>query len=99
MLQYTLRRLISTIPVLLGISLVLFFMLRALPGDPAQVIAGELATEAGVQEIRHQLGLDRPVHVQYGIFLVRLAVIFRLKRNLSRSQQVVGKTLNNKPLS
>jgi peptide/nickel transport system permease protein/oligopeptide transport system permease protein len=73
MLQYTLRRLLSTIPVLFGISLVLFFMLRALPGDPAQVIAGELATEVVVEEIRHQLGLDRPVPVQYGIFLGRLA--------------------------
>jgi peptide/nickel transport system permease protein/oligopeptide transport system permease protein len=72
MFQYIIRRLISTIPVLFGISLMLFFLLRALPGDPAQVIAGELATEKEVELIRNQLGLDRPVYVQYAKFLVRI---------------------------
>jgi peptide/nickel transport system permease protein len=72
MLQYTFKRLLSTIPVLLGISVMLFFMLRALPGDPAQVIAGDLATQKEVELIRHQLGLDRPTHIQYGHFLWRL---------------------------
>ena len=73
MFQYIIRRLISTIPVLFGISLMLFFLLRALPGDPAQVIAGELATQKEVELIRHQLGLDQPVYVQYANFLLRLA--------------------------
>ncbi|MEN8245950.1 MAG: ABC transporter permease [Thermodesulfobacteriota bacterium] len=72
MFQYTIRRLISTIPVLFGISLMLFFLLRALPGDPAQVIAGELATQQEVELIRQQLGLDEPVYVQYAKFLGRL---------------------------
>lgn len=72
MFQYIIRRLISTIPVLFGISLMLFFLLRALPGDPAQVIAGELATQQEVERIRTQLGLDQPVYVQYAKFLFRL---------------------------
>ena len=72
MLLYILRRLISIIPVLFGISLILFFLLRALPGDPAQVIAGELATQQEVKLIRQQLGLDEPVYVQYAKFLTRL---------------------------
>lgn len=72
MFQYIIRRLISTIPVLFGISLMLFFLLRALPGDPAQVIAGELATQKEVELIRHQLGLDEPVYVQYAKFLSRI---------------------------
>ena len=72
MFQYTVKRLLSTIPVLLGISVMLFFMLRALPGDPAQVIAGDMATQKEVELIRHQLGLDRPTHIQYGHFLWRL---------------------------
>jgi peptide/nickel transport system permease protein len=72
MLLYIIRRLISTIPVLFGISLMLFFLLRALPGDPAQVIAGELATQKEVELIRQQLGLDEPVYVQYAKFLSRL---------------------------
>ena len=73
MLQYVIKRLLSIIPVLIGISLLLFFMLRMLPGDPAQVLAGQMATPEEVDLIRHQLGLDRPVHVQYAFFLGRLA--------------------------
>ncbi len=80
MLQYVIKRLLSTIPVLLGISLLLFFMLRALPGDPAQVLAGQMATPEDIELIRHQLGLDRPVYVQYAFFLGRLA-----KLDLGRS--------------
>jgi len=73
MLQYVIKRLLSTIPVLIGISLLLFFMLRMLPGDPAQVLAGEMASPEDIRLIRHQLGLDRPMHVQYAFFLSRLA--------------------------
>jgi peptide/nickel transport system permease protein/oligopeptide transport system permease protein len=73
MLQYVIKRLLSIIPVLIGISLLLFFMLRMLPGDPAQVLAGLMATPDEVELIRHQLGLDRPIHVQYVFFLGRLA--------------------------
>jgi peptide/nickel transport system permease protein len=73
MLQYVIKRLLSTIPVLIGISILLFFMLRMLPGDPAQVLAGQMATPEEVDLIRHQLGLDRPIYVQYGLFLSRIA--------------------------
>jgi len=73
MLQYVIKRLVSTIPVLIGISLLLFFMLRMLPGDPAQVLAGQMATPEEVENIRRQLGLDRPIHVQYAVFFGRLA--------------------------
>ena len=60
MFQYVLKRLLSIVPVLVGISLIVFFLLRALPGDPAQLIAGEMATQEAVESIRAQLGLDRP---------------------------------------
>ena len=73
MFQYILKRLLSTLPVLLGISLLLFFMLRMLPGDPAQVLAGQMASQEDIKNIRQQLGLDKPIFVQYGIFLSRLA--------------------------
>ncbi len=73
MLNYLIKRLISTIPVLLGISLLLFFMLRMLPGDPAQVLAGQMATPQEIENIRKQLGLDRPVFEQYANYLIRLA--------------------------
>lgn len=72
MYQYIIKRLLYMIPVLLGITLILFIMLRALPGDPAQTIAGEMATQEEVENIRHQLGLDRPAYIQYAKFLGRL---------------------------
>lgn len=87
MLQYVIKRLLSTIPVLLGISLLLFFMLRMLPGDPAQVLAGQMATQEDIKLIRHQLGLDRPIHVQYAFFLSHL-VRFDLGRS-ARTQNPV----------
>jgi peptide/nickel transport system permease protein len=73
MLNYLIKRLLSTIPVLLGISLLLFFMLRLLPGDPAQVLAGQMATPQEIENIRRQLGLDRPIYEQYVTYLSRLA--------------------------
>ncbi len=80
MLQYLFKRLLSIIPVLIGMSLLLFFMLRSLPGDPAQVLAGQMASQEDIQLIRVQLGLDKPVYVQYGKFVINL-----LKLDLGRS--------------
>ncbi len=80
MFHYIVKRLVSTLPVLLGISFLLFFMLRALPGDPAQVLAGQMATDEDIEIMRHQLGLDKPVYIQYGLFLARLS-----KLDLGRS--------------
>jgi peptide/nickel transport system permease protein len=73
LLSYLIKRLFSTIPVLIGISLLLFFMLRMLPGDPAQVLAGQMATPDEIENIRQQLGLDRPIYEQYAAYLGRLA--------------------------
>ena len=80
MTNYVIKRLLSTIPVLIGISLLLFVMLRMLPGDPAQVLAGQMASPADIEIIRHQLGLDKPIYVQYASFLSRL-VRFDLGRS------------------
>ena len=57
------------IPVLLGVSIVVFFMLRAIPGDPAQIMLGQQSTQEQVQQIRENMGLDKPIFVQYGLFL------------------------------
>ena len=70
--NYLIKRLLSTIPVLIGISLLLFFMLRMLPGDPAQVLAGQMATPEEIENIRHQLGLDRPIYEQYAVYMSHL---------------------------
>jgi ABC-type dipeptide/oligopeptide/nickel transport system permease component len=70
--RYLAQRVLASAITLLGVSFIVFLMVRLLPGDPARVIAGLLATEEDVTRIRVQLGLDRPLHVQYGIFLGRL---------------------------
>ena len=57
------------IPVLLGVSIVVFFMVRAIPGDPAQIMLGQQATQEQVEALRERMGLDKPVVVQYGLFL------------------------------
>lgn len=73
MLHMLLRRALRTIPVLLGISALVFFSLRLVPGDPALIYAGDQAPGELVEKIRADLGLDRPLPAQYAIFLQRAA--------------------------
>jgi ABC-type dipeptide/oligopeptide/nickel transport system permease component len=61
------------IPVLLGITVIVFFLLRLIPGDPALQILGDRYTPAAGAELRHSLGLDRPVWDQYGLFVKHLS--------------------------
>ncbi|MBT3177613.1 MAG: ABC transporter permease [Desulfobacula sp.] len=72
MLAYIIRRVFILIPTLLGVSLIVFFMLRLTPGDPAELMLGERATEESLHEVREHLGLNEPLHVQYGMFMKRL---------------------------
>jgi peptide/nickel transport system permease protein len=71
-LVYTLKRLVSLIPVLFGISLIVFFLIRLIPGDPATTLLGSHATPDAVRELRSQLGLNRPLWSQYLTFLGHL---------------------------
>ncbi len=73
MLRYVLRRLLQLVPTLLLVSAVVFAMLRLMPGDPAEVLAGQDATPEIVQEIRARWGLDRPLPAQYGAYVASLA--------------------------
>ncbi len=69
MVEFIGRRILQIIPVLLGVSIIVFFMVRAIPGDPAQILLGQTATQEQVQAMRAQMGLDKPVPVQYVLFL------------------------------
>ena len=82
MTSYIIRRLLILIPVILGLTLVVFLLVNVLPGDTARLIAGEYADEATVENIRVQMGLDQPILVQYGRYLGDL-----LKGDLGRSYQ------------
>lgn len=65
MVKYIVRRLIGAIPVLFGLSVILFLFVRVLPGNPATAILGQHATPALIAQINQALGLDRPLYVQY----------------------------------
>lgn len=66
MASYLLRRLLATLPTLLGVSVLVFLSLHLTPGDPAQVMLGPKATASSLAALRQELGLDQPIHVQYG---------------------------------
>ncbi|MGD8592752.1 MAG: ABC transporter permease, partial [Gammaproteobacteria bacterium] len=72
MKSYILKRLIFTIPVLLGISIIVFFIMALIPGDPALAILGSYATPENVAKLREEFGLDKPLLQQYIIWLTNL---------------------------
>jgi peptide/nickel transport system permease protein len=69
MLKFVVRRLLLLVPILIGLSLLVFVWIRALPGGPAEALLGERATPESIAQIRHQYGLDKPVYVQYWSYL------------------------------
>ena len=69
MIRFVLRRLLSAIPTLLVVTILIFLMIHLLPGDPAQLMLGEAATPQTIHALRHELGLDRPLVVQYASWL------------------------------
>ncbi len=70
MKDYLIRRLVGTIPVLLLISLLVFLLLKAAPGDPTLMLLGEDATAADIAEAQRRWGLDQPLYIQYLKFLI-----------------------------
>ena len=69
MFTYSIKRFLHLIPVLLGLSLVVFFIIRAIPGDPAQIILGQAASKEAIDELTKSLGLDQPWYIQYFHYL------------------------------
>ena len=72
MLIYTLKRLLATLPVMGIVVVFVFLLVRLAPGDPAAILAGDYATPENIQKIRTGLGLDRPIHVQFAIYVGNL---------------------------
>ena len=73
MLRFVVRRLILLVPILVGLSILVFLWIRALPGGPAQALLGERATDAAIQQIEREYGLDKPIHVQYWRYVKTVA--------------------------
>jgi len=66
---YIVKRLAMLVPVMLGVSIIAFSLIHLAPGDPARTMLGERATQEQLNEIREKYGLDKPLYVQYGIWL------------------------------
>ncbi|PLT30174.1 ABC transporter permease [Peribacillus deserti] len=91
MFSYTIRRLTALIPVLLGMTFIVFMMIRAIPGNPAQIILGQQATKKAMAALTKELGLDRPWPTQFweylsGIFTGDLGV--SLKSRVPISEEI-----------
>jgi len=88
MLKYAIRRMIFVLPTLWAVVTFVFFLIRIVPGGPAVAALGSYATEESIRQLEKQMGLDKPILVQYGIFL----------KDLCRGD--LGKSLiTNKPIS
>jgi peptide/nickel transport system permease protein len=73
MIRFLLRRLLLVVPALLGLLVLMFLLIRVVPSDPAAALAGDNATASQIEEIRRSLGLDRPLHEQFWIYLQQVA--------------------------
>jgi len=96
-MAYVARRLVAAVPVLLGVSLLVFSMLHFLPGDPVLLMMAEsggsgakgVTSQDTYESVRHELGLDRPLPVQFGLFLWR-ALHGDLGRSFRGNQRVAS---------
>ena len=94
--QYITRRLVALIPILLGVSAAAFLLVHLLPGDPASAYLGERATPAQLDRMRHEWGLDRPLPVQYAVYLWH-AVRGDLGQSLDSHRRVLDEFLPRFP--
>lgn len=98
MLQTALKRIAASVPSLIGVVIVTFLLTRVLPGDTASYFAGPAATPAAIAEIRHKLGLDQSLPVQFWNYIVDLAH-GHLGTSLTTGQPVVNEIASRLPAS
>ncbi len=89
MARYILRQLILLVPVLIGIMTAVFILFQLIPGDPAVAMAGERVGDEELDRIRHELGLDRPLPIQYAYF-IKAAFTFDFGDSVRTRQPVTG---------
>jgi ABC-type dipeptide/oligopeptide/nickel transport system permease component len=94
--RFLVRRLLLTLPVLLGVATLVFSLIHLVPGDPVQAMLGDSASPQDISELRGRLGLDRPLYAQYGAFLKGLAT-GNLGSSLRTNQRVTAAILERLP--
>jgi peptide/nickel transport system permease protein len=98
LLSYIFRRVLQLIPTLIFILIVVFALVRLLPGDPASAMLGDRALDADVERINHDLGLDQPVPVQF-VYFVRQVLTGDLGRSISLKMPVVDVIAQRMPVT
>ena len=93
---YIIKRLLMLIPVLLGTSIIAFSLIHLAPGDPAKTMAGEHASQRTINAIREKYGLDKPLYIQYGIWLNR-ALHGDMGRSIVSNEYVAKEILDRFP--
>jgi peptide/nickel transport system permease protein len=88
MFQFLIRRFLWAILLFIGVTLITYVLFFLVPADPARQAAGKSATAEDVVRVKHQLGLDRPVYEQYGLFLKRLVIDHSLGRSYANRRSV-----------
>ena len=88
MTGYVIRRLLMIIPILIGVATIIFILMFMVPGDPARLLMGQHGDERVLESIRREMGLDKPVYIQYARYLGKLAtgdfgMSYRQKRPVS----------------
>jgi peptide/nickel transport system permease protein len=98
MARYISRRILLAIPVLIGIMVVVFFLIRAIPGDPCTSLLGERATKEACARFNEANGLNEPIYVQLGIYM-RNVVTFNLGESIRFSRPVNQLLIERLPLT
>ncbi|MBS6954393.1 MAG: ABC transporter permease [Enterocloster asparagiformis] len=99
MIRYVIKRLLLLIPIMLGVSFLVFAILNIVPGDPARVILGEAATADEVAQLNHELGYDQPFVTRYVTFLVGVVTRFDFGTSYRTGAPVIQDVLARIPTS
>lgn len=99
MLQFLIRRLLWAVLLFIGVTLITYVLFFLVPADPARLAAGKSATSEDVARVEQQLGLDRPVYEQYGLFLKRLVVDRSLGRSYANRRSVNEMVIEAAPVT
>jgi peptide/nickel transport system permease protein len=97
MFRYILRRSLFLIPVMLGVSFIVFSLIHFTPGDPAMVILGESAPPEAIEQLRSEMGLDDPFLVQYGRYVFNVVTKLDFGRSYVSRREVFGEIIGQFP--